>query len=84
MYIKRLPCASTRATSSNENQRIYSLAPFSDRIGSKHLFFLMLFRFSGLQEIAQSAGTTPNEAKVTSSNPPPPLVWTCQKKKIPF
>jgi hypothetical protein len=29
------------------------------------------------QEVAQSAGTTPNEADVTSSNPPP-LVWICQ------
>jgi hypothetical protein len=33
------------------------------------------------QEIAQSAKTTPNKAKITSSNSPPPLVWTCQKKK---
>ena len=34
-----------------------------------------------LQEVAQSAETTPNEAEVTSSNPSHPLMWTCQKKK---
>jgi hypothetical protein len=33
------------------------------------------------QEIAQSVRTTPNETEITSSNLPPPLVWTCQKKK---
>jgi hypothetical protein len=31
--------------------------------------------------IDQSAGTMPNEAEVTSSNPPTLLVWTCKKKK---
>jgi hypothetical protein len=35
-----------------------------------------------LQKVAQSAVATPNEAEVTSSNPPPFLVRTCQKKKI--
>jgi hypothetical protein len=34
-----------------------------------------------LQKVAQSAVATPNEAEVTSSNPPPFLVRTCQKKK---
>jgi pentatricopeptide repeat protein len=34
-----------------------------------------------LKEVVQSVGTTPREANVTTSNPPPPLVWTCQKKK---
>jgi hypothetical protein len=34
-----------------------------------------------LQEVAQSAGITHNKADVTSSDLPPLLVWTCQKKK---
>jgi hypothetical protein len=33
-----------------------------------------------LQEVTQSVGIAPNEAEVTSSNPPAPLVRTCQKK----
>jgi hypothetical protein len=33
----------------------------------------------GPQEVAQSAGITLIKVEVTSSNPPPPLVWTCQK-----
>jgi hypothetical protein len=33
------------------------------------------------QEITQSIRTTPNKVEVTSSNPHPPLVWTCQQKK---
>jgi hypothetical protein len=36
-----------------------------------------------LQEVAQSAGTTPNEAEVTSSNPLlPSCVDMSKKKKI--
>jgi hypothetical protein len=34
----------------------------------------------GPQEVAQSARTTLNKVDVTSSNPPPPLVRTSQKK----
>jgi hypothetical protein len=33
------------------------------------------------QEVGQTVGTTPNKAEVTSANPPPPLMWTYQKKK---
>jgi pentatricopeptide repeat protein len=33
------------------------------------------------KEVVQSVGITPHEANVTISNPPSPLVWTCQKKK---
>jgi hypothetical protein len=33
------------------------------------------------QEVIQSVGTTFNKAKVTNSNPSPPLVWTCKKKE---
>jgi hypothetical protein len=36
---------------------------------------------TSFQEVVQSARTMPNEADVTSSNPPPSLVWTYQKKK---
>jgi hypothetical protein len=32
-----------------------------------------------LQEVTQSAGTTPNETEVTNSNPSPLLVKICQK-----
>jgi hypothetical protein len=35
----------------------------------------------GPQEVTQSAETTPNKVKVISSNPTPPLVQTCIKKK---
>jgi hypothetical protein len=34
-----------------------------------------------LQEVVPSAGTTPNEADVTSSNPPPPFLCGHVKKK---
>ena len=36
---------------------------------------------TGPQELAQSVGTTPNEAEVNSSNLHPPLVRTCQKER---
>jgi hypothetical protein len=33
------------------------------------------------QEVSQLVGTTPNEAEITGSNPSPPFVRICQKKK---
>jgi hypothetical protein len=33
------------------------------------------------QEVAQLTGTTPNEAEVTNSNPPPPSYVDISKKK---
>jgi hypothetical protein len=36
------------------------------------------------QEIAQSVGTMPHEAEVTSSNPPSPSCVDMSKKKKPF
>jgi hypothetical protein len=36
---------------------------------------------SSPQEVTQSAGTTPHEAEITSSNPPSPLLCGHVKKK---
>jgi hypothetical protein len=40
-----------------------------------------ILRLNGLKEITQSVGITLNEAKVTSSNPPPLLLCGHVKKE---
>jgi hypothetical protein len=35
----------------------------------------------GPQKVTRSVRITPNKVEVTSLNPPPPLLRTCQKKK---
>jgi hypothetical protein len=35
-----------------------------------------------LQQVTQSIGVMPNKTEVTSSNPPPLLIWTCKKNSL--
>jgi hypothetical protein len=43
--------------------------------------FVYIISMNCPQEVAQSAGTTPNKAEVTSSNPPSPFCVDMSKKK---
>ena len=50
-------------------------------ISFKQLLYLFIYYYCS-QEVAQSIETLPNEVQVTNLNLHPPLVRTCQKKKI--